>query len=113
MKYETGFKDKYGNRAFDWIKVCKDMKRMIAGKIKFSKALYDVMSSRFTIAHYDRYGWFNTYNGHWDQLAQQIDPAKAVTGDLQLSEEDVNAIYELKAFLKTYHYATLNEDVSL
>ena len=52
MKYETGIKDKYGNVAYDWIKVCKDMKRVIAGKIKFSKALYDVMSSRFTIAHY-------------------------------------------------------------
>lgn len=113
MKYETGFKDKYGNRAFDWIKVCKDMKRMIAGKIKFSKDLYDVMSSRFTIAHYNRYGWFNTYNGHWDELAQQISPARALTGDLQLSEEDVAAIDELKEFLKTYHYAKLNEDVSL
>lgn len=113
MKYETGFKDKYGNRAFDWIKVCKDMKRMIAGKIKFSKALYDVMRSRFTIAHYDRRGWFNTYNGNWDQLAQEVDPARAVTGDLQLTIGEINAIYELKAFLNTYHYAKLNEDVSL
>lgn len=113
MQYETGIKDKYGNVAYDWIKVCKDMKRMIAGKIKFSKALYHVMMQRFTIAHYDRHGWFNTYNGHWDQLAQQIDPAAAATGDLQLSEEDVNAIYELKAFLNTYHYVELNEETSL
>lgn len=113
MKYETGFKDKYGNSAYDWIKVCKDMKRMIAGKIKFSKSLYHVMSQRFTIAHYDRVGWFNTYNGNWDQLAEEINPTAAVTGDLQLSEEDVAALEELKAFLKTYHYAKLNEDVSL
>ena len=113
MKYETGFKDKYGNRAFDWIKVCKDMKKVIAGKIKFSKALYDVMSSRFTIAHYDRYGWFSYYNGHWDQLAQEISPRRAATGDLEISEEEVTAIYELKAFLNTYHYAKLNEETSL
>lgn len=113
MKYETGFKDKYGNRAFDWIKVCKDMKRVIAGKIKFSKALYDVMSSRFTIAHYDRYGWFNTYNGNWDCLAKQIHKHDACTGDLTISQEEENALFGLVHFLMVNADVTLNEEVSL
>ena len=111
MKYETGLTDQYGNRQFDWVKVCKDMKRVVQGKIKFSKALYEVMSLRFTIAHYDRKNWLYTYNGNWDLLAKQIGTAKACPGDLKISEEEANAIYDLRNFLFKNADAKAQEDL--
>ena len=99
MKYETGVKDRYNNRQFDWIKVCNDMKRVVSGKIKFSKSLYEVMSLRFTIAHYDRLNWLITYNGNWDLLAAQITFMKACPGDLMISQEEQDALTDLRHFL--------------
>ena len=99
MKYETGVKDKYGNTAYDFVKVCKDMKRVLEGKIKFSKALYHVFMQRFTIAHYDMYGWFCTYNGNWAMLGNELKHSFRYTGDLKYSEEDNKAIDDLAEFL--------------
>jgi len=74
-KYETGKKDNYGNREFDFAKAFADLKKVVLGKAKFSKALYEVMHLRFTIAHYNAYGWMCEYNGNWDMLADQIYPS--------------------------------------
>lgn len=99
MKYDTGIKDRYGNSKYDFVKVCNDMKRVVLGKLKFTKSLYKVMSMRFTIAHYDMYGWLSTYNGNWADLARQISPWKATTGDLTLSGQETLALEDLSAFL--------------
>lgn len=99
MKYDTGIKDKYHNTKYDFVKVCKDMKRVVLGKLKFTKALYEVMSMRFTIAHYDMHGWLCTYNGNWAELARQISPWKATTGDLTISGEETLALEDLASFL--------------
>lgn len=99
MKYETGVKDKYGNVAYDFVKVCKDMKRVVEGKIKFTKSLYHVFMQRFTIAHYDIHGWLYTYNGNWGALGQQLKHTWRYVGDLQYTPEDNKAIDDLALFL--------------
>ena len=71
-KYAIG-KDDYNNYIYDWAKVSEDMHKVIWGKKKFSKALYEVMVMRFTIAHYNLYGWVATYNKNWATLAREIE----------------------------------------
>ena len=102
-KYETGVKDNYGNREFDFTKAFNDLKQVVLGKKKFSKDLYEVMMLRFTIAHYNMYGWLNTYNGNWKSLADQIYPRSyggfdcpdsKIFDDIQqfLTEHDTNKV---------------------
>ena len=72
-KYETGIKDEYGNREFDFRKAFADLKQVVLGKKKMTKDLYEVMYLRFTIAHYNMWGWMHTYNGNWGELADEIE----------------------------------------
>lgn len=72
-KYATGRVDKWHNHEYDYAKVFEDLKKVVLGKKKFTKDLYEVMYLRFTIAHYDMVGWFYTYNGNWGMLANEID----------------------------------------
>lgn len=71
-KYETGEKDKWNNRQYDFAKVFNDLKKVVLGKAKFTQDLYDVMYLRFTIAHYNIIGWLQYYNGNWAELAEEI-----------------------------------------
>lgn len=102
MKYETGLKDKYGNRQLNFVKVFEDMKRVVLGKIKFSKALYNAMCLHFTIAHYDRYGWIHTYNGSWGMLANELEHTTTNYGDFTFSDEECSALVKLVNFLREH-----------
>jgi len=73
-KYETGIKDQYGNREFDYEKAFNDLKAVVNGTKPMSNDLYEVMNLRFTIAHYNKFGWLNYYNGNWAELAREIRP---------------------------------------
>ena len=71
-KYEIS-KDENGNAIYNWKRVAEDMVYVVWGKRKLSKALYEVMVMRFTIAHYNLDGWLHTYNKHWGDLAKEIE----------------------------------------
>lgn len=73
-KYAIGT-DNHNNYIFDYTKVYKDMKDFLVGKKKMNKSLYDVMNLRFTIAHYNMFGWVDYYNGRWSLLAKEIQGA--------------------------------------
>lgn len=96
-KYAIG-KDEYGNSIYDWSKVAKDMKWVILGKKKFSKALYEVMYLRFTIAHYNLQGWVATYEKNWAALAREIEQHIGLV-DATRYERDI-VLPDLVAFLK-------------
>ena len=96
-KYAIG-KDEYGNSIYDWSKVAKDMKWVILGKKKFSKALYEVMFMRFTIAHYNLAGWVATYEKNWAALAREIE-LKMGWVDATRYERDI-VLPDLVGFLK-------------
>lgn len=71
-RYTIGFDDHHNN-VFDYEKVLKDIKDIFKGKKKWNRDLYEVMSLRFTIAHYNMEGWLWEYNGCWSRLANEID----------------------------------------
>lgn len=97
-KYETGVVDSHGNREFDYIKVAADMKDVVLGKRKFSKDLYEVMSLRFTIAHYNMFGWLDYYNGNWAELAQELGYHRSY-GDFLYKINQHKALDDLAGFL--------------
>jgi hypothetical protein len=103
MKYETGKTDSHGNRYYDWFKVCADMKKVVLGKIKFSKALYEVMNLRFTIAHYDRMGWLMYYNRNWAELAREIKQFPWYWGDIRLDQNETQELENFCTFLKVHN----------
>lgn len=97
-KYETGITDSFNNSEYDFIRVCKDMKDVIRGKKKFTKSLYEVMSTHFTIAHYNMYGWLDYYNRNWGELADELHTMRY--GNLEMRPEYKQAIIDLKEFLR-------------
>ena len=54
-RYETGRVDKYHNREYNWKVVFDDLKKVVLGRKKMSKPLYQVLC-HFTIAHYNMWG---------------------------------------------------------
>lgn len=96
-KYVIG-KDEYGNSIYNWTEVAHDMKKVIWGKKKFSKALYEVMVMRFTIAHYNLAGWVATYEKNWAALAREIE-LKMGWVDATRYERDI-ILPDLVGFLK-------------
>lgn len=103
-KYVIG-QDDYGNSRYDWRKVSEDMHKVIWGKKKFSKALYEVFMMRFTIAHYDIYGWVATYNKNWATLAREIEQ-KINWVDADAYERDI-VLPCLVGFLKEHDKAEI------
>jgi len=103
-KYSIG-SDEHGNYIFDYNKVNKDMQAFIKGKKKFSVDLYDVMNLRFTIAHYNIYGWLSYYNGNWSMLADEIENTIHCWHE---SEEQEKALKSLVAFLKKNNDIEIN-----
>jgi len=95
-KYSIG-KDEHGNYIFDYNKVNKDMQAFIKGKKKFNNDLYDVMNLRFTIAHYNKYGWITYYSGCWSMLADEIENSIRFWHE---SEEQEKALKSLVTFLR-------------
>jgi len=105
-KYATGRVDRYHNREFDYEKVFSDLKKVVLGKKKLTKDLYEVMYMRFTIAHFNLMGWFHTYNGQWGLLADEINtrPYGEWTG---ASRELVD---DIQHFLKRHNYDIVGGD---
>jgi hypothetical protein len=101
-KYETGVVDSHGNREFDLVRVFNDMQKVVKGKIKMSKSLYEVMYLRFTIAHYDMRGWIDYYNGNWCELANELCRFNYY-GDFEEDNEQAKAKRSLVEFLKQNH----------
>ena len=75
-KYLIG-RDEYNNSIFDYEKVFKDIKKIFNPKKECKKNpitddMYNVMMLRFTIAHYDKFGWLMSYNKNWKILGDEI-----------------------------------------
>lgn len=62
------------NPIYDYKRVFRDLFLLVVLKRKklYTKDFYEVMYSRFTIAHYDWLGWINYYNGNWGALADDL-----------------------------------------
>ena len=102
-KYSVG-NDEHGNYIFDYAKVSKDMQAFLKGKKKFNNDLYDVMNLRFTIAHYNKYGWLGYYNGMWSKLADEI------TSHLRFEHDEQNrdVLTKLANFLQKNNNVEVN-----
>jgi len=72
-RYETGRVDKYHNREYNWKVVFDDLKKVVLGRKKMTKPLYQALC-HFTIAHYNMWGWIDYYNGNWGELASELNP---------------------------------------
>ena len=73
-KYVIG-KETNCNSIYDYGKVLNDVQKMFKtkhNKFPLSDSLYEVMYIKFTSACYDKVGWFSTYNGKWNDLADKI-----------------------------------------
>lgn len=107
-KYSLNNPDKHGNEDYDFVALANDMKKVILGKIKMNKHIYEVMMLRFTIAHYNMYGWIDTYNGNWAELGNELKNSFRFYGDYVYAQEQNKAIDDLAEFLIKHNDVVIN-----
>lgn len=120
-RYETGRVDKYHNREYNWKVVFDDLKKVVLGRKKMTKPLYQALC-HFTIAHYNMWGWIEYYNGNWGELASELNPRpygdfdapdRAPFDDIQnfLNQHNRNTIQSPYESVSNGNCAILNEGI--